>query len=53
MRLFKSAGPAVWNFTGQALLVPNLDGMDEMLNKEESCVTSQGSATGMKPDDIF
>ncbi|XP_028396960.1 uncharacterized protein LOC114520826 [Dendronephthya gigantea] len=53
LRLFKSAGPTMWNFTGQALLIPNVDGMDEVLNDKESCITPQGSATDMKPDDIF
>ena len=41
LRLFKSAGPTMWNFTGQALLIPNIDGMDEVLNNKESCITSK------------
>ncbi len=53
LRLFKSAGPTMWNFTGQAVLIPNVDGMDKVLNDKESCITPQGSATDMKPDDVF
>ena len=52
-RLFKSAGPTMWNFTGQAVLIPNVDGMDKVLNDKESCITPQGSATDMKPDNVF
>ena len=36
LRLFKSAGPTMWNFTGQALLIPNVDGMGKVLNEKES-----------------
>ena len=30
LRLFKSIGPTMWNFTAQALLIPNVDGMDDI-----------------------
>ena len=53
LRLFKSAGPTMWNFTGQALLIPSVDGMDKVLNDKESCISSQGSVTDMKPDNIY
>ena len=53
LRLFKSAGPTMWNFSAQALFIPNVDGMSELLNEEKSCITSEGSAIDMKADDIF
>lgn len=41
LRLFKYIGPTMWNFTGQALLVPNTDGLDELLQDENACLNSQ------------
>jgi hypothetical protein len=43
----------MWNFTAQAVLIPNTDDIKEVLNKKESCLSPQGSATDMKPEDIF
>ena len=53
LRLLKSHGPKMWNFTAQAVLIPNTDDIKEVLNKKESCLSPQGSATDMKPEDIF
>ena len=53
LRLLKSAGPTMWNFTAQALFLPNVDGIRELFNEKKSCITPQGSAIDMEADDIF
>jgi hypothetical protein len=53
LRIFKYIGPTMWNFTGQALLVPNTEGLDEILKCENSCVHPQKSPLQMKAEDIF
>jgi hypothetical protein len=53
LRLSKSHGPTMWNFTGQAMLIPNVDDMEEILKNKECCLFPQGSATEMKAEDIF
>ena len=41
LRLFKSIGPTMWNFTAQALLIPNVDGMDDIFKDEKACLSPQ------------
>lgn len=53
LRLFKYIGPTMWNFTGQALLVPNTDGLDEILKDENACLNPQKSSLQLDPKEIF
>ena len=53
LRLSKSHGPTMWNFTGQAILIPSVDDMGEILKNKECCLFPQGSATEIKAEDIF
>ena len=43
----------MWNFTAQAVLIPNTEDIKEILKDKESSLSPQGSATKMKPEDIF
>ena len=53
LRLLKSHGPKMWNFTAQAVLIPNTEDINEVLKDKESSLCPQGSAAKMKPEDIF
>ena len=53
LQLFKSHGPKKWNFTAQAVLISNTEDIKEILKDKESSLSPQGSATKMKPEDIF
>ena len=53
LRLFKLHGPKMWNFTAQAVLIPNTEDIKEILKDKKSSLSPQGSATKMKPEDIF
>ena len=43
----------MWNFTAQALLIPNVDEMDDILKDEKSCLSPQSETVKIKADDIF
>ena len=43
----------MWNFTRQALLVPDTQGLEEVLKCEESCIHPQKSPLQMDPDELF
>ena len=53
LRLFKYISPTMWNFTGQALLVPDTQGLEEVLKCEELCIHPQKSPLQMDPDELF
>ena len=53
LRLFKSIGPTMWNFTAQALLIPNVDGMDDIFKDEKACLSPQSETVNIKAEDIF
>lgn len=53
LRLFKSMGPTMWNFTAQAVLIANVDGLEKELNDKKACCSPQQSATKLKPNELF
>ena len=53
LRLYKSFGPTMWNFTVRAMMIPNTDGLEHILCDKEACLSSQSSAIEMEPEDIF
>ena len=53
LRLFKYIGPTMWNFTGQAVLIPNLEGLENILLDENSTLKPQKSVLQLDPDDLF
>ena len=53
LRLFKSMGPTMWNFTAQAVLIANVDGLEKELNNKKACCSPQKSATKLKPSKLF
>ena len=53
LRLFKSMGPTMWNFTAQAVLIANVDGLEKELKDKKACCSPQQSATKLKPNELF
>ena len=53
LRVFSPKSTTMWNFTGQAVLLPQIEGLDEVFGDSNSCLLPQGDATKMTADDIF
>ena len=53
LRVFSPKSTTMWNFTGQAVLLPEVDGLDEVFADRKSCLLPQGDATKITADDIF
>lgn len=53
LRLFKSGGPVMWNFTCQAVLVPNTDGLEEIIQGKRTCLQPQKSVLEIDANEIF
>ena len=53
LRLYKYIGPTMWNFTGQAVLIPNVEGLDEILKDKSASLTPQKSVLQLDSNDIF
>ena len=53
LRVFSPQSTTMWNFTGQAVLLPQIEGLDEVLRDSKSCLLPQGDATKMTADNIF
>lgn len=51
-RLFKLLGPKMWNFTVRGLLVPKMDGIEDLFQSKETAQESQRS-DGVEADDTF
>ena len=41
LRLLKYHGPTMWNFTGRALIIPNMSNLNHLLSQPEKCLNSQ------------
>ena len=52
-RLFKVLGPKMWNFTGRAVLLPNLNGIEHLLHDDKACLEPQGSIKELKAEQVF
>ena len=53
LRLFKYIGPVMWNFTGQAVLIPNVEGLENILQDKDASVKPQRNVLLLNPSDIF
>ncbi len=45
LRLFKSMGPTMWTFTVRAVLVPNVEGLEQILKDKKTCLLPQQTPT--------
>ena len=52
-RLVKSLGPKMWNFTGRGALVPNLEGIEDLFQTEETCSQPQRPVKELVVEDVL
>ena len=53
LRVVRPEGSTMWNFTAQAMLIPELDGVRDLFLDEQSCLAPQGVVTEMQADELF
>ncbi|KAK3745448.1 hypothetical protein QZH41_016246 [Actinostola sp. cb2023] len=52
-RLFKTLSPKMWNFTGRGAIVPNLEGIEHLLQCSSTAVNSQIDFEDLVADNIL
>lgn len=52
-RLYKSIGPKMWNFTGRGALLPNLVGIEDLFNNEDTCTRPQHPVEELVAKDVL
>lgn len=52
-RLFKTASPKMWNFTVRGAIIPNTNGLDELLQTKETYQQQQKDVSTLTADDLF
>ena len=52
-RLYKSLGPKMWNFTGRGALLPNLVGIEDLFEAEETCTQPQRPVQELVAKDVL
>ncbi|CAB4017640.1 Hypothetical predicted protein [Paramuricea clavata] len=52
-RIFKVLGPTMWNFTVRVAIIPNCDGVRDLLDNPEMTQGPQKQLTTLKPEDLF
>ena len=53
LRLFKNLGPTMWNFTGEAVIVPDITKTKQFLNYPQKCLKPQKDVLSMEGTDLF
>ena len=53
LRLFKYTGPTIRNFTGQAVLIPSVEGLEDILQYKNPSLRPQKSVLQLNPNEIF
>ena len=53
LRLFKYIAPTVWNFTGHALIIPNIDGIQHLFREKKTALESQQDPLSLEPEEVF
>ena len=52
-RIFKILGPTMWNFTVRGAIIPNCDGVRDMIDDPKMTQEPQKQLTTLKPEDLF
>lgn len=52
-RLFTEVGPKMWNFTGRAAIIPELNEVKHLLECEETTTKPQIDISSLKIEDIL
>ena len=53
LHVVRPKGSTMWNLTAQAMLIPELDGVRDLLLDEQSCLAPQGVVIEMQADELF
>lgn len=53
LRLFNHQGPKMWNFTGQAILFPDIEYVKDLLDEPDKCLKSQHDILNISGTDIL
>lgn len=53
LRLFKYTGSTMWNFTGEAVLIPSVEGLEDILQDKNASLRPQKSVLQLDPNEIF
>ena len=53
LHLFKYMGPTMSNFTGQAVLIPNVAGMGDLIRDKNACLQPPKRVLQLNPEDVF
>ena len=51
--LFQDVGPNMWNFTGRAVIIPDLADITELLSCKETTTEPQIDIESIMPEDIL
>ena len=53
LRLFNQVGPKMWNLTGRAAIIPNIQGIENLMSCKETATMSQTDIGSIKVEDVF
>ena len=53
LRLFNQVGPKMWNLTGRAAMIPNIQGIENLMSCKETATMSQTDTGSIKVEDLF
>ena len=52
-RLFNQVGPKMWNLTGRAAIIPDIEGIKDLMSCKETATMSQTDIGSIKVDELF
>ena len=52
-RIYKILGPTMWNFTVRGAIIPNCDGVCDMIDDPKMTQEPQKQLTTLKPEDLL
>ena len=52
-RLFNQVGPKMWNLTGRAVIIPDIECIKDLMSCKETATMSQTDIGSIKVDDLF
>ena len=53
LRLYKTFGPKMWNFTVRGAIIPDISGMKDLMTCKETATMSQIDVSQIQAEDIF
>ena len=53
LRLYKTLGPKMWNFTVRGAIIPDISEMEDLMTCKETATMSQTDLSQIQAEDIF